>query len=53
MYIVILHVYLPCVLIYSLRQKTLYGFDNPTIYQERELYRKGREKSMPIVTNNQ
>ena len=52
MHIVILHVHLTCVLIYSLWQNNLYGFDSLTIYQERELYWKGRETSMIIVTNN-
>ena len=49
-YIVILHVYLAYGLIYSLQKNILYGFDSRTIYQERELYQKGRETSMPIVT---
>ena len=53
MYIVILHVYLTYVLTSSLRQKILYSFYSLTTYQQRGLYRKGREKSVPIVTNNQ
>ena len=53
MYIFILNVYLTRVLISSFPQKIIYGFDSLTIYQERKLYRKGRETSMPIVTNNQ
>ena len=53
MYIAILYVYLTCVFISSLRQKTPYVFDSLIIYQERGLYRKGRETSMPIVTNKQ
>ena len=34
-------------------KKTLYSFDILTIYQEKELYRKGRETSTTIVTNKQ
>ena len=53
MYIVILHVYLTCVLNYSLQKNTLYIFDSLTLYQERGLHQKGRETSIPIVMKNQ
>ena len=45
--------YLTRVLISSLPQKNIYGLESLTIYQERKIYRKGKETSMPIVTNNQ
>ena len=53
MYIVILTVYLTRVMISSLPQNNIYGLSSLTIYQERKIYRKGKETSMPIVTNNQ
>ena len=53
MYIVIFNMYFTCVLIISLPQKIIYGFDSLTIYQERKIYRKGEKASMAIMTNNQ
>ena len=34
-------------------KNTIYGFDSLAIYQERGLYQKGVEISMPILTKNQ